>query len=359
MKIFKILFFIVFVAAIGFSIFIAVRDGTYQVSDSRTIKAPAEAVFSEINDFKNWQDWAPLFKSSGAIRPFFAEKTKGVGGSFSWMGEEGNGTIETIASVQNTSISQIIHENGSPTEINWSIEPKETGVTVVFEIQGTKSFTEKALEFITNNMEIKHAWLYENGLTLLDTHLQEKLVKHSFKFKGMIAHGGGFYLYKSVSCSFEKAANKVKEKQQLISEFMVNKEIFSAGKPFKIINSTDKVTQKTDFEICIPVSEHVETSGAMALKHLKAGKVLKTVFRGDYKFIHKAWDATFEELANTNYQQDLNSKPFEVYLVGPNETGDPSKWITAIYIPVSNRFSPKDKTANIPLIDNDSFSNDL
>ena len=67
MKSLKYIFFLILILIIGTSIYIATLDGTYDIKQSRTMEAPLEMVFKNVNDFKNWGNWDPWHELDATI----------------------------------------------------------------------------------------------------------------------------------------------------------------------------------------------------------------------------------------------------------------------------------------------------
>ena len=95
MKVLKYIFILVLILVIGICIYISTLNGNYDVKQSRTIKAPIEVVFNEVNDYKNWKNWGPWYELDPTIVASFPEVTFGVGASYTWTGADGNGSILT------------------------------------------------------------------------------------------------------------------------------------------------------------------------------------------------------------------------------------------------------------------------
>lgn len=68
----------------------------WSVTESATINAPAEAVYSQIADLKNWQVWSPWTKEKDPAQEYTYEGTEpGVGQKWSWKSEKmGTGWLE-------------------------------------------------------------------------------------------------------------------------------------------------------------------------------------------------------------------------------------------------------------------------
>ena len=91
----KILIGLAAVVAI-FLIVAATRPADFRVERSRTIAAPAAALFGQVNDHKKFQKWNPWDKMDPSSKTTYSGADSGVGAVASWVGEmvgEGSATI--------------------------------------------------------------------------------------------------------------------------------------------------------------------------------------------------------------------------------------------------------------------------
>ena len=79
MKTLKYILALVAIFIIGSSIYIALLDENYDIKQTKKINIPAEIIFENINDFKNWQHWGPWYELDPTIIASFPEVTSGVG----------------------------------------------------------------------------------------------------------------------------------------------------------------------------------------------------------------------------------------------------------------------------------------
>jgi effector-binding domain-containing protein len=87
-----------------------------------------------------------------------------------------------------------------------------------------------------------------------------------------------------------------------------------------------------DFELGVPVKQPVAPSGRVKPGQLPAARVARTILRGPYEGLAKAWG----ELDAWVTAQGLSALPelWEVYLVGPEKDPDPAAWVTELNKPL-------------------------
>ena len=329
-----VLFLLIFI--IGGSIYIATLKADYNIKSTRTIKVPIEMVFNEINDYKNWNNWGPWLEMDSSIVASYPEITSGVGASYSWTGEEGNGSMKTISIIPNKEIiQQIDFGSGSTPEVYWGFNAVENGTEVTWGMRGKNSFSEKLYWLFKGGIEKNMTPMYDRGLELLDQYLTKEMDKHSFNFKGIVDYGGGFYLYQTTSCKMDLFNDNMREMMTNVSNFMDENAIEKYGSPFVLYHKWDEENKTVMFSTCFPVNERIITTGNILTGFQEPVKTFKTEFIGDYKFSNEAWIAASKAISDVGLIVTENAEPFEIYKVGPENTSNPAKWITEIYIPVN------------------------
>lgn len=335
MKSLKYIFFLVLISIIGSSVYVATLDGSYDIQQSKNMKIPISVIYKNINDFKNWKHWGPWYELDSTIVATFPEKTSGVGAYYSWTGKDGNGTIKTISTKENKEIiQQIDFGTGSTPEVYWELDTIQNSTKVTWGMRGENSFSEKIYWLINGGIEKNMTPMYSRGLELLDAQLIKEMDKHSVEYKNEVDYGGGYYLYKTISCRNNDAADLMKKMLPEVIDYMKTNNIEASGKPFTLNHQVDLVNNTVMFSVCVPVKERVITEGNILTGFLEPQKTFKTVFKGNYKFLPAIWPAIYKTLNESGYKAVKKGFSFEIYTIGPNDTENPTEWLTEIYIPI-------------------------
>jgi effector-binding domain-containing protein len=87
-----------------------------------------------------------------------------------------------------------------------------------------------------------------------------------------------------------------------------------------------------DFEICVPVSRAITPAGRVKPGQLRAAKVARTVYRGPYEGLGKAWGEFRTWIDQQGHQraEDL----WECYVKGPESSSKPDDWETQLNQPL-------------------------
>ena len=83
------------------------KPDSFRVERAVTIQAPADRVFSLINDLHRWGGWSPYEKKDPSMKRTFSGAASGKGASYGWEGNKqvGQGTMEIIESKPSSLVS--------------------------------------------------------------------------------------------------------------------------------------------------------------------------------------------------------------------------------------------------------------
>lgn len=338
MKVLKFLLFLILIVLIGGAIYFGAKDGAYDISQSKTIKAPNSLLFDTVNEYKTWESWGPWKEEDPNMTFSYPDKTSGVGGSYSWDGEF-SGSMTTTNLVENKSIEQdltLVTPGGERyPEVYWSFEPTETGeTTVTWGMKGEHSFIDKLYYAVSGmNFDTEMEEMHQKGLNGIETHVNKAMRAYSISESTITEYGGGFYLYKTSSASSSNISAIMGQNYGEIMSLAAKNNIAPAGMPFTIYNemSDNGVVMSN----AIPVRERVAIAGDSNILsgYLPTTKVVKTTLKGDYENLSAAWVKANTYIEQHNLEPNA-LKPFEIYTNDPGNYPNPADWTTDLYIPI-------------------------
>lgn len=344
MKILKYFIFLLLIVIVGGAIYFGTKDGKFDVSRTKTFNAPAEVVFNNVNDFRNWEKWGPWMKEDTEMEINYAEKTQGEGAAYSWKSEEmGDGSMQTARVIPNKEIDQkIVFDTpigNSESEIYWRFEPsEEAGKTnVTWGMRGEHSFMEKVfMTFQSEDFEKTLAAMYDDGLTNLEKEVQDAMNQYQITVDGITQHGGGFYMYNSTSAKMTEIGEKMGPMLGQISGYLEANNIKMAGMPFTIYNEVNEQNGTVIFSAAIPVTARVITpKGSPVLcNYMEPVTALKTTLKGNYTHLSETYAAAQEYIKKNNLIVNPARNMFEIYANDPGDEPNPANWLTEVYIPV-------------------------
>jgi hypothetical protein len=134
-------------------IVIATRPSKLHVERSITIAAPAETIFSQVNDFRAWGAWSPYEKKDPQMKRTFGGPPAGEGSTYAWAGDknigEGRMTIERSvepAQIQikleffkpfaatNTAKFDFTPAPGGGTKVTWAMDGRQSFMCKAFSL---------------------------------------------------------------------------------------------------------------------------------------------------------------------------------------------------------------------------------
>lgn len=342
MKILKYLFFLLLIVIIAGSIYIATKDGDYQVEETKVITAPVEMVFQEVNELKNWENWEPWSAEANDMIIEYGAKTSGDSATYSWKSESaGDGEIKTIAAKPYSEIEQEItfktSFGESTSDVYWEFKEIENGTEVTWGIKGHQSFMEKlAFTFQEQSISEMMRPKFQKGLNNMESVILNKMDKYTINVDGVIQHGGGYYMYTTTASKISQVDEKMAPMFTEVSTYMDENGIEKNGNPFVLYNDWNETSGTAIFSAGIFTSSEVITPAESEILNgfIPNQKVLKTTLKGDYKNLKEAWDTAYKYIAENDLEVIEDAQNFEVHLTSPDQVANPAKWITHLYITV-------------------------
>jgi len=150
---------------------IAMQPNEFRVERSTQMAASDSAVFAQINDLRNWEDWSPWAKLDPEMINTYEGADSGVGASQSWSGNSdvGKGSM-TITESNPYSHVQIRLEFMEPfasvNTTDFTIDGDSTQSTVTWSMYGENNFISKAFGLFMD-MDAMIGADFEKGLASL------------------------------------------------------------------------------------------------------------------------------------------------------------------------------------------------
>ncbi|WP_078055284.1 SRPBCC family protein [Flavobacterium crassostreae] len=336
MRILKYLFLLALLSLVALSIFIATQKGDFEVERSKVINSPKEAVFSYVNDYKNWVDFGSWIKKDPEIKNVFPENTIGKGAFYTWESKDGDGRIQTLYTKENDSIAQKMDFNGSPSLVYWTFKETPKGTKVTWRIKGNMNFAFKVYTALNGGVDRVIGSMYEKSLENLDQQLDYEINNYSVKVDGLAHQPMRYYIGQRFTSEIAKINKNFKIVIPKITSFCEQNGITTSGKPFIIYNSYDLQTQLANITICLPIQKEIFISEGSDLVSSKLGsfEAVKATLTGDHSHTKTAYNKALAYLNQNKLVQDAQVSHIEVYTTTSKENKAPSKWTTEVYIPL-------------------------
>lgn len=327
MRILKKILIILVILLIGGFIYVYLQPNQYDVKRTHFIKAPANLVFEELIDFKNWKKWGPWYETDSSIEASYPELTKGVGGSYSWTSKDGSGSMKTIALVENKSIDQKLKFGDfEPSNVYWKLNETNGGTEVTWGMKADPvPFMLKFFGAISGGMEKMLGPMEEKGLQNL-----EKVVLNNIKNnpnvlkKYKIGEISEINLPKQQFIGYHLKA-KINELPKLFEEYLPKAGMHAAKNnaipqdytPGAIYTKWDEEKGLTEFYIGL-FTENLNPAPNMQKITIPASKIIKLTKYGNY--------GEGDQEAHNNIASYMNNKKLKFgQYIWEKYMNDPSK----------------------------------
>jgi uncharacterized protein YndB with AHSA1/START domain len=152
-------------------VIVAMQPAAFRITRSGSFAAPPSAVFAQVNDFHNWEEWSPWAKLDLAAKKTFEGPPSGVGTVFTWSGNNqvGEGTM-TLTESKPDELIRINIDFRRPfkatnaAEFTFKTEGNQTSVS--WSMSGQRNFIFKAFGLFMN-MDKLIGKDFEKGLAQL------------------------------------------------------------------------------------------------------------------------------------------------------------------------------------------------
>lgn len=340
MKILKYLLFLLLIVLIGGAVYFGTQDGNYDLSETKTIEAPAAVVFNTVNDLRTWEEWGPWKKEDSTMIFSYAEKTVGEGASYSWTGEM-DGALKTSSVTAHSEILQdltLMTPGGERNpKVYWTFEEENGQTKVTWGMKGEHTFMDKVYYALSGmDFEGDMKKMHTEGLEGIAINVTDSMKKYSVSQPEITSYGGGYYMYVSTSAKQNELSQRMGDMYGQIGAFMAQNNIQMSGMPFTIYHQVDDLNNTFIFSSAIPVNERVITPQGSSVQcgFMPATAAVKTVLSGNYEHLHLAYETAEQFIAEKNLQVDTSRDMFEIYSNDPGEYPNPADWLTEVYLPI-------------------------
>ncbi len=334
MKKIKYTFILLLVALGALAIYVFSLDSSFEVTRSREIKAPANLVYQQMADLKNWNKWSPWKEKDSTLIFEFSKTTNKEGDYFRFKDENGNyPKLTNLTLKPDTLVIQSLSTQDQIQEFKWRIIPQGDSVKVVWTISGELPLTQR---IYARQMEDMIGPLMTRGLERIDESVHKDMEKRETRMDKIVDLGSNYYLYETASCKMEDLGKKMDSLLPVVLIYAIKNQIKMNGKPFTVYEKYDTENNSVIFSSCIPTQEKIEADNPNILTgKTPGGKYFRSIFTGDYKFLREGWQKTYDSLNKRgDIKIDSTRSPFEIYTKGHTLSQNPADWETEIYIPV-------------------------
>ncbi|MFC2100865.1 SRPBCC family protein [Bacteroidota bacterium] len=344
MKALKIIGIILLIIVALFFIVTLFLPKEMRFAESTEIKASAETVFNQVNDFQTWPKWSPWNLKDTNMAVTYEGPETGVGSISKWTSEsQGNGSQEITESIPFTYIKSDLDfmEEGKATA-DWTLEETEEGTNVTWgmTIPDLKYPLGRFFMFLYKGQMIKD---FQYGLENLKVYCEslpppceERIIpfdteEGSFEIIEKCVDPKTSYIIRSM-VTMEEISQKISESYMKLGEFCKEKGIEMTGAPF---TAWPNFTMEGPTEMIagFPGAIDIEGEGEIETYTIPESKVVMIVHKGSYNATMSAYNAIMKYIEVN--KREINGPTWEEYITDPTTEPDTNNWITHIYYPVN------------------------
>ena len=141
---------VVILLVAGLAVFVASRPGRFRIKRSTLIRAPAAALFAQVEDFRQWPNWSPWARRDPSMQVAYEGAERGVGAVQRWVGskETGKGSATIVESQADERLLvrlEFIEPFRATSLAEFRFTPEAGGTRVSWSMSGSNGFIGKAI----------------------------------------------------------------------------------------------------------------------------------------------------------------------------------------------------------------------
>jgi effector-binding domain-containing protein len=325
---------LVFVAIVALAAVIGMFMSSHaHIERSMVLKAPAENIFYQVNELKNWNNWMPFNKMDKNMKITWGAKTEGEGASYSWESTNssvGKGSITITKVVPQESVATMLHFEGmSDANSLYKLEKSDSGTKVVWAFDGDMG-SNPFKRLMRPIMEKGLSSIFDRGLRELDSSAKVNPAPTSSNLQIAMTTVQPFhYMAIRDTATASTIGQKLGMNYELIGAAMQKQNLKMAG-PVMAIYYTPP--PNFEFDAAAHVDKPGKDDGKVKAGEIKGGNAVVAHYYGAYEKIPNAWTAIKQYIADN--KKVKTGAPWEEYVTDPMMEKDTAKWLTNIYFPV-------------------------
>ena len=309
------------------------------IERSIVIHAPISDIYSQLNNFTNWQKWSPWLIMEPDARLALAEDAK----SYEWEGSRvGVGNMKIVSEEEATQVNyelNFVKPWKSSAEVRFVLQPLNPSqnsdavdaVKVTWSMNSSLPFF---MFFMKNMMEAFVGADYERGLALLKVYIETGEIPFKLDFLGSAEFTSIKYIGVQNQCSLDQIGDKMEGDFDAISGYLEAFPDLANGPAFSIYHDWDIVKSSVNYTSGVSVANiPSDLPGNFTSGEIPSCKVYKISHTGPYEYLGNGWSALYAMDRNKEFQKYKKLAPFELYMNNPAEVSQ-NELLTEICLPI-------------------------
>ncbi len=305
-----------------------------EVTVERTIvvDAPIEVVYSQVNDFHNWENWSPWAEKDPDMAIEYFGSEKGKDAKYCWEGDPetvGKGCLTIVDNIDNASINTLLEFEGmSPGNGSWKFEKISDGVKVTWAMTSSMDDYPIIGRYFGLAFDGMIGPDFEQGLSKIKS-VSESMPAYSINISESQMPAMNYVSVRG-SAKLEEISTKMEEMSGLMMAYIEKKNLKQAGPPFAIWHT---MGEEFEFTFAIQVDGNAgEGNEKVSTGSMEMFKCIKGDYYGAYEDMQGAYEDMEKYMKSNNLE--LKGESMEFYITDPMNEPDTSKWLTHIVYPI-------------------------
>lgn len=301
------------------------------IQRSRTINAPVEMIYDQVENLHNWEKWSPWHKIDPEMKITYNEGGIGKGASYTWTSDHksvGNGTL-TITEAKPFEFIDTEMDFGDQGigTAGFVFKETEAGVEVSWDMHSDIGNNPIGRWFgLLMKKSINEA--YDRGLADIEAECKFLLKQEWFYVKTKTKPAMNYYSL-GTECAIEEINGNMKKMFTKLFTDLGKAGIEIQGTPFALYHTWGETSK---FDCCVPVEEITLPIKGISSSTLPENNYAIIKYVGDYAGMLAPY--TYMEKWLEMSMKEVNGPVREVYKTDPESEPDPAKWITYIMFPI-------------------------
>jgi effector-binding domain-containing protein len=186
------------------------------------------------------------------------------------------------------------------------------------------------LPFVETKLERIAIGMIRNFRRAISEHLEITRVEIS----GLVNFDSVFCVCTPLVTSQRGKAYGMMENYSLLSYFVSDNELETAGVPTIEVNSWSMTQDRVKYNFCYPIKykDSLPTGNGFFYKWITSKQALKATYNGNYITSDRAWFELLYYAVQNDIQ--IERRPIEVFYDNPNFGGNEQEWKAEIFLPI-------------------------
>ena len=324
-----------FVAVAGAIVFASCSPTEYSVTRDIQIDASPEVVYEQVINHHNRDAWSPWERMDPNMTKSYEGPESGVGAIYKWTGNDsvGTGSLEILEAKEYKMIKSNLKFTApweSNSEIIWNFEERDGGTHASWTVKG--ELPGYLFWMGQEEMDETMGPDFQRGLEALKKVSESKKPKQNLRSEIVAVESMPYYYIREEIPFEEMTSEFFGERYGAIANYLGDDMQNMTGPSFAIYHKWDEENKVTDLEVAMPCKSNKKGTDRIKKGTTYSGKAMKCTFKGPYEQTGQVHEFLHGKINSSNL--DFAGSPWEVYVVGSEQTKDPNEYVTEVYYPI-------------------------